>query len=146
MKDPTRGGLAAALNEMARKSQTCIEVEESAIPVRDEARALADLDRHLAVRRRERREGGPHRRGREGVATRCSAALRSHPLGQDAALIGEVTSEYRGRVVLSTASRRPPLPRDAARGSRAEDLLGPGRAGRTIALDLPGWRPYCSGR
>lgn len=100
MKDPTRGGLAAALNEMARKSQTCLEVEESAIPVRDEARALADL---VGI--------SPFDVANEGKAVliveaakadAVLAALRSHPLGQDAALIGEVTSEYRGRVVLST--------------------------------------------
>jgi len=43
MKDPTRGGLAAALNEMARKSRVGIEVWEEKIPVRPEVQGLCEL-------------------------------------------------------------------------------------------------------
>ena len=100
MKDPTRGGLAAALNEMARKSKTTVELEEAAIPVRDQARGLGDL---LGI--------SPFDVANEGKAilivapARADAVLallRSHPLGQDAARIGEITTEYPGRVILRT--------------------------------------------
>ncbi len=100
MKDPTRGGLAAALNEMARKSRTTIEVDEAAIPVRDQARGLGDL---LGI--------SPFDVANEGKAILIVASeradavltlLRSHPLGQDAARIGKVTAEYPGRVILQT--------------------------------------------
>jgi hydrogenase expression/formation protein HypE len=100
MKDPTRGGLSAALNEMARKSGTTIEVKESAIPVRDEARALSAL---IGI--------SPFDVANEGKAIlivepekadAVLSALRSHPLGRDATLVGEVTAEYPGRVVLDT--------------------------------------------
>jgi hydrogenase expression/formation protein HypE len=100
MKDPTRGGLAAALNEMARKSGTTIEVREAAIPVRDEARALSGM---LGI--------SPYEVANEGKAIlvvapekaeAVLAALRSHPLGREAALVGEVTAEYPKRVILDT--------------------------------------------
>lgn len=100
MKDPTRGGLAAALNEMARKSATTIEIEETAIPVRAEVRGLSDL---LGI--------SPYDVANEGkavlvVAPEKAAAvlagLREHPLGRDAAVIGTVTDEYPGRVILAT--------------------------------------------
>ena len=100
MKDPTRGGLAAALNEMARKSATCIEVDEAAIPIRAEVRGLADL---LGISPLEVANEGkallavdPRR------ADEVLRVLRRHPLGAAAAEIGRVTSEYPGRVVLAT--------------------------------------------
>jgi hydrogenase expression/formation protein HypE len=100
MKDPTRGGLAAALNEMARKSGTCIEVAESSIPVRPEALGLSEL---LGI--------SPLEVANEGKAILVVDArraeevlhiLRRHPLGAAAAAIGVVTEEYPGRVVLAT--------------------------------------------
>ncbi len=99
MKDPTRGGLAAALNEMARKSGTCIEIEEPAIPIRPEVAGLSDL---LGI--------SPLEVANEGKAIlvvdpmkadAVLAALRSHPLGA-AAVIGRVTDEHPTRVILST--------------------------------------------
>ncbi len=100
MKDPTRGGLAAALNEMARKSQTSIEVDEAAIPIRDEARGLGEL---LGISPLDVANEGkailvvaPER------ADAVLALLRSHPLGRDAARIGRVTAEYPGQVILQT--------------------------------------------
>jgi len=100
MKDPTRGGLAAALNEMARKSKTCVEIDESAIAIRDAVRGLSDL---LGI--------SPFDVANEGKAIiavspdRAEAvlkALRSHPLGRDATVVGMVTDAYPGRVVLDT--------------------------------------------
>ncbi len=100
MKDPTRGGLAAALNEMARKSGTCIEVVEASIPIRPEVRGLSDL---LGI--------SPFDVANEGKAIVVVDArraddilrtLRALPGGAQAAEIGWVGEEYPGRVVLST--------------------------------------------
>jgi hydrogenase expression/formation protein HypE len=100
MKDPTRGGLAAALNEMARKSGTTVELRESAIPVRPAVRGLSDM---IGI--------SPYDVANEGKAVLVVAsthadavlkALRDHPLGRDAEEIGEVTCEIPGRVILDT--------------------------------------------
>jgi hydrogenase expression/formation protein HypE len=100
MKDPTRGGLAAALNEMARKSSTCIEIEEGAIPLRPEVLGLSEL---LGI--------SPLEVANEGKAVLAVDArhadevlrvLRQHPLGAAAADIGCVGREYPGRVVIAT--------------------------------------------
>ncbi len=100
MKDPTRGGLAAALNEMARKAGVGIEVHEEAIPLRPEARALSEL---LGI--------SPLEVACEGRAVLAVASdraeavlslLRDHPLGRDSQIIGEVIPSYPGRVILDT--------------------------------------------
>jgi hydrogenase expression/formation protein HypE len=100
MKDPTRGGLAAALNEMAKKSMTTIEIEEERIPLRREVLALSEL---LGISPLEvANEGKAILIVEAGKAEEILAALRSHPLGEEAAIVGEVTDEYPGRVVLAT--------------------------------------------
>ncbi|MFH1609847.1 MAG: hydrogenase expression/formation protein HypE [Candidatus Bipolaricaulota bacterium] len=100
MKDPTRGGLAAVLNEMARKGKVGIEVREAEIPLRPEAQALSDL---LGI--------SPLEVACEGRAVIAVAAdqadavlaiLRRHPLGHDARIIGSVIADYPGRVILDT--------------------------------------------
>ncbi len=101
MKDPTRGGLAAALNEMAKKSGVGVEVEEEAIPVRPEVRGLCEL---LGI--------SPYELACEGRAVLGVApekleevlvALRKHPLTAEAKVIGWATTEYPGKVILRTA-------------------------------------------
>jgi hydrogenase expression/formation protein HypE len=101
MKDPTRGGLAAALNEMARKSQRTIEIEEEAIPLRPEVRGLGEM---VGI--------PPYVVANEGKAILAVApaavdavlsALRGHPLGRDAAAIGTVSETHPGRVLVDTA-------------------------------------------
>lgn len=100
MKDPTRGGLAAALNEMARKSRACIEIDETAIPLRDEVRGLSDL---LGISPLEvANEGKAVLAVDPSYAGEALRLLRGHPLGADAAELGRVTSEYPGHVVLRT--------------------------------------------
>lgn len=100
MKDPTRGGLAAALNEMARKSGMCIEIDESAIPLRQEVVGLSEL---LGI--------SPFDVANEGKAVLVtdprytSDALKrlvAHPLGLHARHIGRVTNRYPRRVILDT--------------------------------------------
>lgn len=101
MKDPTRGGLAAALNEMAKKSGVGIEVVEEKIPVRPEVRGLCEL---LGF--------SPYELACEGRAVMGVApekleevleALRAHPLTAEAQVIGQAISDYRGKVILRTA-------------------------------------------
>ncbi|HQE93206.1 MAG TPA: hydrogenase expression/formation protein HypE [Anaerolineae bacterium] len=103
LRDATRGGLATVLNEWVTSSASGgpgIEIEEAAIPVREEVRAACEflgLDPLYAANE-----------GKVVVAVAAEAveaalsALRAQPLGQDAALIGHITSEHVGRVVLRT--------------------------------------------
>ena len=100
MKDPTRGGLAAALNEMARKSNVGIVIRESEIPVREEVRALAEMlgisPYALAC------EGKALMGVSPGKAEEVLRAIREHPLGREARVIGEAIPEHRGKVILET--------------------------------------------
>lgn len=100
MKDPTRGGLAAALNELARKSQVGIEVWEEKIPVRKEVRGLAEL---LGISPYEMAcEGRAVLGVRPEKAEEILNLLRTHPLGEGACLIGQALDAYPGRVILAT--------------------------------------------
>ncbi len=104
MKDPTRGGVASALHEMAAKSRVGIVLDERAIPVRDEVRAaceLLGLD-PLAVAN----EGKALMGVRADAAERVVAALRAHPLGRDAAIVGGCVADLPGSIVLDTGFGR----------------------------------------
>lgn len=100
MKDPTRGGVASALHEMAQKSGVGIIVDELALPVRSEVRAAAELlglD-PLAIAN----EGKALIGVRPEAEADVLAALRAHPLGRDAAVIATAIADYAGSVVLDT--------------------------------------------
>lgn len=101
LRDPTRGGLATTLNEIARQSRVEIIVEEARIPVRPAVQALAEL---LGL--------DPLYVANEGkliaivapeAVEAALAALRAHPLGREAAIIGRVQEGRPGRVALRTA-------------------------------------------
>ncbi len=101
MRDPTRGGLAASLNEIARTSGCGFVIEEERIPVRDEVRAACEL---LGL--------DPLYVANEGklvavVAPEAAevllAAMRSHPLGKDAAIIGVVIEDDQHFVQMTTS-------------------------------------------
>ena len=104
MKDPTRGGLASALHEMAEKSGVGVVLEERRIPLTGPVRAAAELlgidPLHVA------NEGKAVLGVRPGAAERVLAALRAHPLGRDAAIVGAVIAEHVGRVILDTGFGR----------------------------------------
>jgi len=104
MKDPTRGGVASALHEMAEKSGVGILLEEASLPVSPPVRAASELlgidVLHVA------NEGKALMGVRPGEAKRVVEALRAHPLGAQARVIGRVTEEWRGRVVLDTGFGR----------------------------------------
>jgi len=100
LRDPTRGGLATVLNEVAGQAGVGIEIEERAIPVRDAVRAACEL---LGL--------DPLYVANEGklvafVAPEAVevvlARMRAHEYGREAAIIGQVTAEHPGRVVLRT--------------------------------------------
>ena len=100
MKDPTRGGLASALNEMARKANVTLEIEESSIPILD---AVAGLSEILGISPLEvANEGKAVLVVDPDAADRIVTTLRAHPLGTRATIIGTVTDEYPGRVILAT--------------------------------------------
>ena len=104
MKDPTRGGVASALHEMAAKSGVGIVLDETAVPVSDAARAAAELvgidPLHVA------NEGKALLGVRPEAAKRVLAALRAHPLGADAAFVGRTVAERPGSVILDTGVGR----------------------------------------
>jgi hydrogenase expression/formation protein HypE len=100
MRDPTRGGLVATLNEWAGVSDLGLEIEETEIPLRQEVRGACEM---LGL--------DPLYVANEGKVVVAVApehvdaalnALRAHRLGREAALIGQATADHPARVVLRT--------------------------------------------
>jgi hydrogenase expression/formation protein HypE len=100
LRDPTRGGLATTLNEIARQSQVGMRLKEAAIPVKPEVAAACEL---LGL--------DPLYVANEGkLAAICAAddapklleAMRAHPLGRDSALIGVVVEDAHHFVQMET--------------------------------------------
>jgi hydrogenase expression/formation protein HypE len=100
LRDPTRGGLATTLNELAKQSKVSIRIEEEKIPVRKEVLAacemlgfdplyIANEGKLVAILSAE-------------DADRVLKAMRENPYGKDASIIGEVRAEHPGRVVMKT--------------------------------------------
>ncbi len=111
LRDPTRGGVASAVNEIARKARVGIRLEEARIPIGDEVRGACEI---LGL--------DPLYVANEGkclvvvapeVAENVLAAMRSHPLGQEAAIIGEVVDDHPGHVFM----------RSRVGGMRVVDML-----------------------
>ncbi|HEX7423252.1 MAG TPA: hydrogenase expression/formation protein HypE [Terriglobales bacterium] len=100
MRDPTRGGLSSALNEIAAQSRVGIELDERAIPVREEVRGaceLLGLDPLYVAN-----EGKLIAIVESSVAEKLLAAMRRHPLGQHAQIIGTVGESNPGLVTMRT--------------------------------------------
>jgi len=100
LRDPTRGGLASALNEIARQSQVGIIIEELKIPVRESVQGACELlgldplyianeGKLVAIVERE-------------ASNSILEAMRRNPLGRDAEIIGEVVADPREMVLLKT--------------------------------------------
>ena len=108
MKDPTRGGLASALHEMAAKGRVGILLEERALPIRPEVRAAAELTGidPLFVAN----EGKAVIGVRPEAAERVLAAVRAHPLGRDAAIVATCLAERPGSLILDTGFGRRLVP------------------------------------
>ncbi len=101
LRDPTRGGVASALNEIASASQAGISLDESRIPIAEPVKGACEI---LGL--------DPLYVANEGKllaivppdwAEAVLAAMRAHPLGRGATIIGEVTAEYPGQVNLRTS-------------------------------------------
>lgn len=100
MKDPTRGGLASALNEIAEKSHVTITVDQTAIPSEPGVGAAAEL---LGLDPLEiASEGQAVIVIPEAEAAHLLAKLRKHPQGNQAAIIGSVSASEQPRVYLQT--------------------------------------------
>jgi len=100
MRDPTRGGLATTLNELAQQSKVGIVVEEAKIPVKEEVKAaceLLGLDPIYVAN-----EGKLVAMADPADADKILARMRRNRYGRDAAIIGEVTGEHPGKVVMRT--------------------------------------------
>jgi len=100
MRDPTRGGLASTLNEIANSSSVGIEIDEPSLPVRPEVQSACEL---LGL--------DPIYVANEGKAVffvapeaagRVLEVLHAHPLGRDAARIGQVTAQHPRMLVART--------------------------------------------
>jgi hydrogenase expression/formation protein HypE len=111
LRDPTRGGLATVLNELALAADVAIRLDEEALPLRREVVGACEI---LGI--------DPLYVANEGKlvavvapedANAALAALRSHPLGREATLAGEVQAQPEGLVLLDTAFG----------GSRVVDML-----------------------
>ncbi|MGQ0539830.1 MAG: hydrogenase expression/formation protein HypE [Gemmatimonadaceae bacterium] len=111
IKDPTRGGVATTLNEIARRANVAVAVDEERVPVREAVRGACEIlgldPLHIA------NEGKLVAIVAAEEAEAALAALRGHALGADAAIIGEVLDEPAGMVLLRTGIG----------GSRVLDML-----------------------
>lgn len=100
LRDPTRGGLASALNELAVRSGVRMEIEEAAVPVSEPVRGACELfgldPLYVANEGKLVAVVAPE------AAERALAALRSHPLGREARMIGVVSERPGGVVTLRT--------------------------------------------
>lgn len=104
MKDPTRGGLASTLHELAAKSGVGIVLDETAVPRSAEVRAASEL---LGIDPLTVANEGKVVLGvRADTADRVLDALRGHPAGRNAAIVGTCGEEFSGQVVLDTGFGR----------------------------------------
>jgi hydrogenase expression/formation protein HypE len=100
LRDPTRGGVGTALNEIAEKSEIGIEIIEDKIPLKNEVAGACELlgfdPLYLA------NEGKMLAFVSAGCADAVLNAVQSDPCGKDAAVIGEVVNDHPGKVLLKT--------------------------------------------
>ncbi len=100
LRDPTRGGIAGTLNELAKQSHVGMTVEESAIPIKENVKGLCEIlgidplyvaneGKLVAVVARD-------------VADALLTRMQSLPNGRDARIIGEVVADHPGMVVMKT--------------------------------------------
>jgi hydrogenase expression/formation protein HypE len=100
LRDPTRGGLATVLWEIAASSKVGVVIDEGEVPIRDQVRAVCDLlgfDPYYLAN-----EGKLVAFVPEGEVKAVLKAMQKHPLGKEATVIGKVTLENAGKVLLHT--------------------------------------------
>jgi hydrogenase expression/formation protein HypE len=100
MRDPTRGGLSSALNEIAGKAQKGIRLEEKMIPIDEEIKAVCEIlgldPLYIA------NEGKVLLFVPPAEVSKVLQVMHRHPYGKEAVVIGEVVDEHPGRVVMKT--------------------------------------------
>ncbi|MBN2168968.1 MAG: hydrogenase expression/formation protein HypE [Actinobacteria bacterium] len=106
LRDPTRGGLGAVLKEMAKASSCTVEINEQQLPVRESVRSVCEvlgLDPVFVANEGKLLCAAP-----ESDAEDVLRAMRNHPLGQDAVVIGRVIDGRKGdvQVITPIGSRR----------------------------------------
>ncbi len=101
LRDPTRGGLATALNEIAEQSGVGIEIEEEKIPVKEEVKAVCEMLGFdpLYIANEGKLVAFVPERGCEKILN----FMRKNRYGKDAQIIGSVVAKHKGRVVLKTS-------------------------------------------
>jgi hydrogenase expression/formation protein HypE len=100
MRDPTRGGVSSALNELATASHVGVELDEAALPVRAEVRGACEmlgLDPMYVAN-----EGKLIAVVPPADAEHLLAVMRTHPLGRNAALLGQVVDDHPGMVIMKS--------------------------------------------
>jgi hydrogenase expression/formation protein HypE len=100
LRDPTRGGLATSLNELAQQSGVSIRIEEEKIPLREEVLAACEMLGFDPIY--VANEGKLVAIVPPGDADMILKAMRKNHYGQEAAIIGEVGADKPGRVVMKT--------------------------------------------
>jgi len=111
LRDPTRGGVASALNEIAQSSNVGIVISEASIPLKDEVRGACEilgLDPLYVANEGKLLAFVP-----PGESGKVLEAMRAHPLGKESVVIGEVTHEHPGAVIMKSRIG----------GSRVVDML-----------------------
>jgi hydrogenase expression/formation protein HypE len=101
LRDPTRGGLATTLNELAAQSKVGIRIDEDRVPVREEVLAAGEmlgLD-PLYIANEGKLVAIVPPEDADGILE----SVRANEYGKEAAIIGEVTAEHPGRVVMKTS-------------------------------------------
>ncbi len=101
LRDPTRGGLGTTLNELAQQSGCGMMIQENALPIKPEVNAACEflgLDPLYVAN-----EGKLVAICAKEDAEKLLATMRAHPLGKDAAMIGEVIADEHGFVQMQTA-------------------------------------------
>ena len=101
LRDPTRGGVASALNEIASTSKTGIVIDENKIPVAEEVKGACEIlgldPMYIA------NEGKLLAFVAKEDAEKVLNAMRAHPLGKDSVIIGNVTNFNPASVMMKTS-------------------------------------------
>ncbi len=141
LRDPTRGGVAATLNEIAKAAKVGVALDERTLPIPAEVRdacGLLGLDPLYVAN-----EGKLVAFVPPDDADRVLAAMRAHPHGARATVIGSCVAEHPGMVVGEDRARRHPCRGPADRRTTTADLLNDVVAGTGSAGGSRAVRPVC---
>jgi hydrogenase expression/formation protein HypE len=100
MRDPTRGGLSAVLNEWADQSNIGIEIEEENIPIKEEVQGLCELlglEAYTLANEGKLVIAVPQK-----DVEKTLEVMRNNELGKNSAIIGKAISDYKGKVILKS--------------------------------------------